>query len=326
VPTAAEREPVLVEVIRSGLVESVHRVSAVLLDPAGRVEIAAGDVRSPCYPRSANKPFQATALEACAPGTLSARELAIASASHSGEPEHLDLVDSLLRSVSLSSANLACPAAYPLDASAARRVAQLGGDPEPLMMNCSGKHAAMLATSVRSGWPVAGYTNPEHPLQQAVRATIERLAGQPISHVGVDGCGAPLFALPLLALARAFGAVVRAEPDTPEFRVAAVMRAHPFLVAGSGRLDTVAMRAVPGLLAKGGAEGVHAAALPDGTAFAVKAQDGARRAAQVVFLRMLRRLGVPDEQLLAVRGAVSPAVHGGPDVVGHAQVRPETLP
>src|SRR5699024_4743475 len=136
-------------------------------------------------------------------------------------------------------------------------------------MNCSGKHAGMLAACVAAGWDTATYLQPDHPLQQATLARVERLAGEQVGTIGIDGCGAPLLALSLTGLARAFGAVAASDPDSPEGQVSAAMRAYPFLVAGTGREDTALMQAHPEVLIKGGAEGVHCAALPDGTAMAM---------------------------------------------------------
>jgi L-asparaginase II len=187
---------------------------------------------------------------------------------------------------------LRCPAALPLAESARNAWLRAGGAPEPIMMNCSGKHAGMLATCVANGWPLESYLDPKHPLQLAIADAVADLAGEPIAAVGVDGCGAPVLAFSLTALAGAFLRLVTAEPGTAERRVADEMRAHPELVAGTGAEDTVLMGAVPGLLAKGGAEGVVAAAVPGLGAVALKIEDGAHRARIPVLLDELRRLGV----------------------------------
>jgi L-asparaginase II len=180
-----------------------------------------------------------------------------------------------------------------------------------IRMNCSGKHAAMLATCVANRWPVAGYLAPGHPLQQAIRRAVEELAGEQVSAVGVDGCGAPLFALTLAALSRAFRALVLAAPGTPERRVADAMRAHPEWTSGTSRDERRLMDAVPGLLVKAGAEGVAAFAFADGRSGAVKIDDGATRARIPVTVAALRRLGaaVPDD-------LATIALTGGDAVVG----------
>ena len=166
-----------------------------------------------------------------------------------------------------------------------------------IRMNCSGKHAAMLATCAVNGWPTGSYLDPRHPLQQTVRITVEELAGQQVAATGVDGCGAPLFALTLAGLARAFRVLVLAAPGTPERRVADAMRAHPEWTSGTVREERKLMDAVPGLLIKGGAEGVDAFALSDGRAGAVKIDDGAHRGRTPVTVATLRLLGaaVPAE-------------------------------
>ena len=189
-----------------------------------------------------------------------------------------------------------------------------GEDMSKIRMNCSGKHAAMLATCLLNGWPTGEYLDPEHPLQQAIRRTVSELADEQIPAIGVDGCGAPLFALTLTGLARAFRALVLAAPGTPGRRVADAMRAHPEWTSGTRRDERRLMDAVPGLLVKGGAEGVDAFALADGNgvrAGAVKIEDGAHRARTPVTVAALRLLGavVPDEL------ATVPVI-GGEAVVG----------
>ncbi|RKN41809.1 asparaginase [Streptomyces hoynatensis] len=273
----ASPAPVLAEVVRSGFVEGRHRGSLVVLAPDGSVDRALGDVDSPVFPRSSNKPMQATAVLR-AGLELSGERLALAAASHSGEDFHQRLAAAMLAEHGLDEDALRCPE----DGPQRRRLA----------MNCSGKHASMLAACVARGWPVESYTEPGHPLQLLVRETIEEFTGEPVAHVGVDGCGAPLFAFSLTGLARAFRAFVLAAPGSRERRVADAMRAHPEYVGGTGRLDTLLMRAVPGVLAKGGAEGVQAVALPDGRALAFKIEDGAARARGPVLAAALAGLGV----------------------------------
>jgi L-asparaginase II len=267
-------EPWVVEVTRGAFVESVHRVDVVVLEPDGAASVRAGDVAATMLGRSALKPAQAVAvLEAGA--DLDDRELALAAGSHSGEPVHLELAAALLARLGLGAGDLGCPPARPLGVAADHAWGERA--PETLAMNCSGKHVAMLAACLARHWPLAGYLDPEHPLQQQVRRTLERLAG-PVHGVTVDGCGAPAFATDLLAVARLAQRLGGAGPPGPEHRVAAAMRAHPELVAGSDRLDTVVMASLPGALSKVGAEGVLAVALPDGASLAVKAADGAGRA------------------------------------------------
>ena len=190
--------------------------------------------------------------------------LALAAASHSGEDFHVEGVRKILSSAGLTEDDLHCPPSWPLDPETARRVIARGEDMSRIRMNCSGKHAAMLATCVLNSWPTAGYLDPDHPLQQAIRRTVAELAGEEVPATGVDGCGAPIFALTLTGLARAFRALVLAAPGMAGRRVADAMRAHPEWTSGTRRDERRLMDAVPGLLVKGGAEGVDAFALADG--------------------------------------------------------------
>ena len=315
--------PVLAEVVRSGFVEGAHHGSVVALDAAGAVVLARGEPDLPMLPRSTNKPAQAVGmlehglaevLARAVDGEQATRMLALATASHSGTPEHLAVVRAMLALVDLDEAALACPVDRPLDPAAAAALLAGGGVPTRLHMNCSGKHAAMLATCVAAGWPVHGYLAADHPLQVALRAAVERLAGEPVTAVATDGCGAPLFALTLTGLARTFAGLVEAAPGTPARRVADAARTFPELVGGVERDVTRLMRAVPGLLAKDGADGVYAAALPGRGAVALTIDDGAERARTPVLVAALRELGVdgpfPDDLV------ETPLLGGGSPVGG----------
>jgi L-asparaginase II len=325
VPQAAPGEaavpalPVLAEVVRSGFVEGRHRGSVVGLAADGSVALAVGRPDAPMFPRSCNKPFQATGMLECGLD-LDGELLALAAASHSGEPFHLDGVRRVLGTAGLSVDALGTPPDDPLDQRAQRDWVRAGHDPEPVAMNCSGKHAAMLVTCVRNGWDLATYRDPEHPLQQHLRTTVERLAGEAVAAVGVDGCGAPAHAISLTALAGAVRACTLAPDGSPERRVADAMRAYPEWVGGTRRDVTALMQGVPGLLAKDGAEGVVVAALPDGRAVAVKVEDGGQRARQVVLAQALRQLGV-DTPVLAEQASF-PILGGGRPV---GEVRPLPL-
>jgi L-asparaginase II len=302
--------PVVAEVVRSGLVESRHRGAIAGLAADGTQVISAGGTAVPFFPRSANKPLQAAAMLRAGLG-LDGELLALASASHSGEDFHVDGVRKILTGAGLTEADLGCPPSWPLDQETARRLIARGEGMTRIRMNCSGKHAAMLATCVVNGWPAGSYLDPRHPLQQAIRSRAGELAGQQVAATGVDGCGAPLFALTLAGLARAFRVLVLAAPGTPERRVADAMRAHPEWTSGTSREERKLMDAVPGLLVKGGAEGVDAFALSDGRAGAVKIDDGAHRARTPVTVAALRLLGV------AIPGELATApVIGGEAEVG----------
>ncbi|MEU0690744.1 asparaginase [Streptomyces uncialis] len=307
--------PVLAEVVRSGFVEGRHRGSLVLLGPDGAPELVLGDVTSPVFPRSANKPMQAAAvLRAGLP--LAGERLALAAASHSGESFHLALVRMMLDEYGLTAEQLGCPPDLPLDPVEAEAYLAAGGVRERITMNCSGKHTAMLAACLRRGWPLDSYLDPAHPLQLLVRETVETAAGERIAVSGTDGCGAPLLGLSLTGLARAFRAFVGGDEGSAERAVADAMRAHPEYVAGTRRADTWLMRAVPGALAKMGAEAVQAVALPCGRALAFKIEDGGGRAVGPVLSRALRVAGVGGAVLDLVGSA---PLMGGPVPVGEVR-------
>ncbi len=279
--------------------------------PEGDARLVLGDVVSPVFPRSSNKPLQAVGMLR-AGLDFTDEDLALACASHSGEPGHVKRVLELLAAAGLAEQDLACPPDFPLHVPSMRDAAE----PRRVTMNCSGKHTAMLTTCIRAGWPVPGYAAPEHPLQQSLAHVVAELTGEPIAHTGVDGCGAPLFAFSLTGLARAFGRLAAARSG-PELQVASAMRAHPWLVAGTGREDTVLMSGVEGLVAKAGAEGVQAFALPDGFAVAMKMDDGAKRACAPLAVEALRYLGADVSGLGEL---AAPEVSGGGQPVGEIRV------
>ncbi|GAA3338817.1 asparaginase [Amorphoplanes nipponensis] len=283
---------ILAEVVRSGFVESVHHGSVVVLDAAGRVAAAAGDVTGPCFPRSSNKPLQTVGMLRAGLRAAEPADLALMSGSHFAEPFHVDRVRRILAAAGLDESALRCPPSLPLSETERDAVVRAGGGAAPVLMNCSGKHAGMLATCVVNGWSREDYRDAKHPLQVALAAAVSELTGEPIAATGIDGCGAPVFAVSLTALARGFQRLVDAPPGSHERLVADTMRADPELVAGTGQDDTRLMRGVPGLLAKGGAEGVVAVAVPGVGAVALKVADGAMRARMPVLVSALRRLGV----------------------------------
>jgi len=300
----------VVEVTRNGFVESIHHGSAVVVDPAGSVLAAWGDIDAPMFPRSSLKPLQTLGLldAGWSPGDL--EQVALSAASHSGEPRHVDVVRRILAAARVDESALDNTPDLPVGTMAARALVAAGGGPDRLHQNCSGKHAAMVATCVAAGRPVDGYRDPAHPVQVAVRAAVERLCGEPVAAVAIDGCGAPLFAVSLTGLARGFAALRGST-------VASAMQRHPDLVGGTGRDVTDLMTAVPGLVAKDGAEGVYAALTSDGGAVAVKVHDGAARARLPLLLYGLDRLGVDVEPLQTL---VEPVLgHGEP--VGSVRVR-----
>jgi len=309
---------VLAEVVRSGFTESRHHGAIAAIAADGSVLLAAGTADVPMFPRSSNKPFQAAAMLRCGL-KLDGELLALAAASHSGEDFHVAGVREILASAGLTEEDLQCPPDYPLDEQSQRAMIAAGAPRDRIHMNCSGKHAAMLATCVAAGWPTETYTDPAHPLQVQIRDTIATLAGEPVAAVGVDGCGAPLMAISLTGLARAFRAVVLAEAGTAERAVADAMRAHPEWTSGTSRPERALMRAIPGLLLKSGAEGVEGFALADGRAAAVKIEDGAARSRVPVTVGLLRELGAeaePGADPGALAALATSPVYGGGEVVG----------
>ncbi|MYV46966.1 asparaginase [Streptomyces sp. SID2888] len=310
-PAPPPATPVLAEVVRSGFVEGRHRGSLVLLAADGSVEFALGDATAPVFPRSSNKPMQAAGVLR-AGLELAGERLALAAASHSGEAFHLDLVRTMLTEYGLTAGQLQCPPDLPLDPVEAETYLASGAVREPVAMNCSGKHTAMLAVCALRGWPLDSYLDPGHPLQQLIHSVVEEAAGEPVAAVGTDGCGAPLMAISLTGLARAFRSFVLAAPGTAERRVADAMRAHPEYVAGTRRPDTWLMRELPGTLSKMGAEAVQAVALPDGRALAFKVDDGATRALGPVLSRALTLMGV-DAPVVERLGR-APLLGGGREV------------
>jgi L-asparaginase II len=307
---------VLARVVRSGFVESTHHGTAVAVDPDGDVVASAGSPQSPVFPRSSNKPLQAVAMLR-AGLHVDGHLLALAAASHSGERYHVDGVRRLLALGGLDETDLRNTPGYPLDVEeqAAWRAASRA--PTSLAQNCSGKHAAMLLTCLENGWPLEHYLDSRHPLQRAVAETIADLAGEPVAAVGVDGCGAPVHAISPLGLAVAFGRLAAADPEEPEGRVADAVRRHPEWLGGTDRDVTRLVRGVPGLVAKDGAEGVYAAALPDGRAAALKIADGGDRPRIPVLAALLHRLGV-EAEVLDEMADVAVLGHGEP--VGRLEV------
>ncbi|PZF83165.1 asparaginase [Jiangella anatolica] len=303
------RDAVLVaEVVRSGLVESRHRGSVAALAADGSVAFAAGVTDAPMYPRSANKPAQAAAmLRLGLP--LDGELLALAAASHSGEPFHQDGARRILALAGLDESALRNTPGYPIDSATMADYVRKGGEPSALAADCSGKHAAMLLTCVVNSWPTDGYMEFGHPLQVGIREIVGELAGEPVAHTGIDGCGAPLFALTLTGLARLFRSLAVAPDGTPERRVAAAIQAFPEYTSGTTRDEAQLVRGVPGLFCKAGAEAVLAAALDDGRAVAVKVDDGGARARTVVLVAALRRLGVEAPVLDEL--ATAPVLGGG---------------
>jgi L-asparaginase II len=287
---------------RSGFVESRHSGSAVVLGPEGDVTFSLGAPEKPVFPRSSLKPFQAVAVMG-AGVQLEGAAAVLATASHAGTPAHVSVVRGLLAQAQLTEDALLCPADWPLDATAREAAIREGGQRSPVFMNCSGKHAAMLLACRVNNWPFESYLDPQHPLQQHIRDTTERLTGEKVVATGVDGCGAPVHAMSLLALARGIQRIGTASDGSPFalFRNAARLRtavlAEGWAIDGPGRANTVVIDEL-GVFAKLGAEGVMVMAAPDGTTVALKILDGSLRAATIVALSLLADAGAVE------RGAI----------------------
>jgi L-asparaginase II len=318
---AMDENPVLVEVTRGDMVESRHRGSVAISSPEGRIAFAVGDIERAVYPRSAIKPLQALALVesgAAAAFGVTDEEVALACASHGGEKPHVEAVSAWLARIGASAADLECGPQPPLNDQAARELWRSGSVPTALHNNCSGKHAGFLTLARHMGEPMRGYIRADHPVQRRLAGILEEMCGVSLAAAprGTDGCGIPVYGVPLRALARAMarladpGALAPARAEAAR-RVRRAMAAHPFLVGGTKRFCTGIM-SVTGerALLKGGAEGVYCAALPaQGLGVALKIDDGASRAAEVAMGRLLRRFGAlagdEPERLLRI---LEPAV------------------
>ena len=307
----------LVEVTRGGRVESEHRGAIAVVDATGRLIAHLGDVSLVSYLRSSAKPFQLLPLiESGAADRLgfTDAELAVIAGSHSGEARHVAAVYSILNKIGLKEDALQCGVHVPFNAEAAKALHAAGLEPTVLYNNCSGKHAGMLAQAVDRGLSTHDYLDPHHPVQVTIRQRLAELGEVSVDdvRVGVDGCSAPCFALPLRAAALAFAKLADAGGQgqrTGLGRVAQVMMDHPEMVSGEGRLDTDLMRAAPGrVVSKGGAEGYHGMGViqPGGPALgiAIKIADGdGRRGGNPVVIETLRQLGVLDDRALtALKG------------------------
>ena len=309
--------PVVAEIVRSGFVEGHHHGSVVALDTDGSVDWSVGEVAAPILPRSCNKPLQALGMVRLGLD-LEPELLALACASHSGEDFHIEGVRRILSVAGLGEDALQTPPDYPLDDDAREDVIRRGGRRTPVLMNCSGKHAAMLLTCVVNGWDIDTYREPDHPLQRAIIETFAELTGEPVAVVAVDGCGAPLLSASLTGLARAFRTLAVAT-EGPERRVADAIRAHPAYVSGTTRDERALLTAIPGAIGKAGAEACYAVALPDGRAFALKADDGYPRVRPVLMAAALSRSGAdtgPGVDTDAVRATGRVDLLGGGVPVG----------
>jgi L-asparaginase II len=311
----------LAVVERSGFVESRHAGVAIVLAPDGTVAERLGDASALILPRSTLKPLQA--LGCLTAGlALEGERLGLATASHSGTDRHVAVVRDILDSAGLGDDALQCPPAWPGDQQTRDELVRERVEPSRIRMNCSGKHAAMLATCVANGWDAATYLDPMHPLQAHLRDVIERLVGEKVAATAVDGCGAPVYAITLFGLARAVHRIGTSSTTSPfalhrsAGALVEAVRAHPWTIEGPGRPDTVVIERL-GVFAKGGAEGVMVMTAPDGTTVALKMLDGAMRASTAVALRLLEKAGaLASSDVADAMSKLSLSVSGGGTTVG----------
>ena len=298
-------DAVLAEYVRDGVVESEHRGFLVMLNADGTIFKSLGDIETKIYPRSTVKCAQASAMVRHGL-KLEPRLLALAQSSHSGAAMHMDGAREILASVGLDESALQCALDRPLG-DAERRT---WGDAEPtrIAMNCSGKHAAMIATCVINNWPVDSYLDAAHPLQVAIKSELETLASEKIAVTSTDGCGAPLFLLSVIGLARAIRTITNSA-DPIHKSVMDAARTFPEMVGGAGRHNTEMMQEVPGLFMKDGAEAVNVSSLSDGRTFVFKVSDGSLRAFRTIVHACLKDFGI-DTSFTPEK------VMGGPRVIG----------
>ncbi|MDE2181723.1 MAG: asparaginase [Alphaproteobacteria bacterium] len=320
--------PVLVEVTRGTLVESIHRGSIAVAEPDGQLRFALGQVEALVYTRSSLKPIQALPLVesgAAEAFGLSDEEVALACASHSGEPMHTTRVAAWLERIGCKESDLACGPHLPRADAALEDMLRRGEKPTRIHNNCSGKHTGFLTVARHWKVPVEGYQRLDHPVQRAVLASLTALSGASDPASGVDGCGAPNFAISLAAFARAL-AKIAGRRTVGASRILRSMMTHPELVSGTGRSCAAIMRAAHGRAAvKIGAEGVYAAMLPElGLGVALKIDDGTARAAEIAIAAVLHKLGVMDGAaliripVLNTRGEAVGERRPGPDLASAA--------
>ena len=296
--------PILIETTRGGVVESRHRGSLVVVDTQGDIRLSLGDMQRPVFPRSAMKALQAVAsfeTGAIEKFNLSKEEIAIACASHGGEVAHTTVAEGILNKAGLGRNDLECGTHWPSYETAAHELARSGAEPCALHNNCSGKHANMLASAVCQGLETSSYISPEHDVQRRVRSVVESFCGIDLSQapMGIDGCSVPNWAVPLDKLAYGFARFGTGEGCEPERaklcrQIRSAVAEFPFMVAGTGRFCTRVMEQLgEKAFVKTGAEGVFCASLPElGLGIALKIDDGASRASEVVLAHLLQKLGV----------------------------------
>lgn len=287
--------PIIAEITRGPMVESRHTGAYVVTDAKGKVVLSGGDIASPIYPRSAIKAFQCLPViesGAAEHFGLTDEEIALCCASHDGQPDHVRVARSILTKIGIDEVCYECGVQWPSSRAASYQLVREGHEAQQVHNNCSGKHAGMLALAKHLGVDVKNYVKPEHPVQQAIAKTIEKMCDVDLSAapIGIDGCSVPTWAMPLKNVAMGFARL----PSWPAGeRIISAARQYPFMIAGSARFDTKIMEAVPRLFIKYGAEGVFCGTIAHaGLGFAVKCDDGAARGVEVAAAGMLAKLNV----------------------------------
>ncbi len=317
---------IVAEVRRGELIESYHWGSVAVVDSSGNLRYFYGNPLMYIHTRSSMKPFQALLpfiTGAIEKFNITDEEIAVITASHNGTDYHKDLVLGILKKAGLSENDLECGVHMPYDKDTAERMLRNGEKPTPVRNNCSGKHAGMLISAVAMGVDHRGYRFPKHPVQERIRQIIRMFVGDKPIYEGIDGCGVPVFAIPLRDLAYMFALL--GDPDNSPYpkylkRIKDAMKAYPVAVAGEGRFDTDLMRVVPDVVAKAGAEAVYGVAIPQlKLGLAIKIHDGGRRAVAPVVMHALDWLGILTKDMKdGLRDWVMPPVknnHG--ETVGH---------
>jgi L-asparaginase II len=316
----------LAVVERSGFIESRHIGAAVVLAGDGTVVTELGDITTPILARSTLKPLQALAsMQSGVP--LRGAQVALACASHTGSLDHMDVVEGMLKAAGVKEDQLQCPEAWPQDETARTWLTRSEKGKSRLAFNCSGKHAAFLWACTENGWDTHSYLEPNHPLQQRIRTVIEEYSEEKIAHLGIDGCGAPVAAISLTGLARAYSSLAKAPGDKGSnaraATIATSMLDYPWAVQGKGEANTIVMEELD-IIAKIGAEGVLVLATPQGATVAVKVLDGNLRATSLIGLTLLAAAGAVDIPGVAsvLERVVEPVLGGGRPVgkirLGHA--------
>lgn len=313
----------LAHLVRSGFIESRHVGSAVVLSPEGEVVAKLGDITTPIFARSTLKPFQAIA-SMNAGAELQGAQVALASGSHRGSFEHMKVAQTILEEASLKADDLQCPAAWPADEESYHALIRAGHGKQRLAFNCSGKHAAFLWACVKSDWPIESYLDPSHPLQQLVMETVADYTGEEVAATGVDGCGAPVAAVSLTGLARAYStlgsAIENIHADARAATVATAMVDYPEYIQGINQPVTLLSELLDGIV-KNGAEGVFAIGLRSGASVAIKLLDGSSRANSLVAIALLEACGLIEPELAerCISATVRP-IMGGETAVGTLEI------